>query len=332
MTLAGAESNGQEAARVEAMKQQIREVLSEREFRESLTPSMMLAGYDKGFYLKSSDDDFLLRIGARLQVRWTHTDVQSRNRYLTPNWEKDDSTGFDFQRMRLMFRGHVYTPDLTYNITLRAEAPQRYDTRVRDAYINYRFCDAVQFQAGYFKMAATQQRVTSDGQLQFPDRSMVNAALEMNRGIGVRFWGQLFEKRVEYYVDVMNSTNGTGRTITNDPAELDSNPALAFRVVWHALGEKPGSDLKAEPDLEFHESPALDFAFHYVFDENDGDAASIDLPLPLPRRPLGVGRIRPDQHPGHADSPVRTGLGVQVHGLLGPRRVHLPHSRCTPRE
>ena len=52
--LAGAQDPDQDAARVEAMKQQIREVLSEQEFRENLMPSMMQAGYDKGFFIKSS--------------------------------------------------------------------------------------------------------------------------------------------------------------------------------------------------------------------------------------------------------------------------------------
>nr|HPM23966.1 hypothetical protein [Phycisphaerae bacterium] len=56
--VAAAQQADMDAARVEQMKQQIREVLSEQEFRESLMPSTVQAGYDKGFFIKSSDEKF----------------------------------------------------------------------------------------------------------------------------------------------------------------------------------------------------------------------------------------------------------------------------------
>jgi phosphate-selective porin OprO/OprP len=288
--LVAARQQDQDVSRTEAMKQQIREVLSEQEFRESLMPSMMQAGYDDGFFIKSSDEKFLMKINGQMQFRWTHYDVQSRNRYLQPRLEKDDSTGFDIQRLRLKFSGHVFFPELTYVIHFRSEAPDGYDTRLRDAYVNYKFTDALQFQAGYFKTAAVQQRLTSSADLQFVDRSMVHAVFDLSRNIGVRFWGKLFEKRVEWFFDVTNSFNGAGnRTITNDPAELDGNPGLAFRALWHALGDNPGKDLQVESDIEFHESPALDFAFHYAFNDDQGDASTTEIPFPVPRRTNGVG-------------------------------------------
>jgi phosphate-selective porin OprO/OprP len=288
--LAAAQGQTQDAARVEVLKQQIREVLSEQEFRESLMPSMMQAGYDKGFYIQSSDDNFLIKINGQMQFRWTHYNVQSRNRYLQPRLRKHDSTGFDLQRLRLNFSGHVFSPELTYVIYFRSEAPDGYDTRLRDAYVNYKFSDAFQFQVGYFKTAALQQRLTSSADLQFVDRSMVHAVFDLSRNVGVRFWGKLFEKRLEWFFDVTNSFNGAGnRTITNDPPELDGDPGLAFRLVWHALGDDPGKDLKVESDIEFHDSPALDFAFHYAFNDDQGDAETTEIPFPIPRRRAGVG-------------------------------------------
>lgn len=193
-------------------------------------------------------------------------------------------------RLRLKLSGHAGTPDLTYCLQLRTGGGTSYDTRLRDAYLNYRFADGFQFRVGYFKIAATQQRLTSSADLQFVDRSMTDTVFELSHGVGVRFWGRLFGKRLEYYFDVVNSFNGAGnRPITSDPAELDGNPGLAFRIVWHALGNHPGKDLKLESDLEFHESPVLDFAFHYAFNDDQGDRRTTEVPLPLPRRAKGVG-------------------------------------------
>src|ERR1051325_5869414 len=55
-------ADGVKPDRTEAIKQQIREVLSEREFRESLMPAVTTAGYKDGFYIHSSDDLFSMKI------------------------------------------------------------------------------------------------------------------------------------------------------------------------------------------------------------------------------------------------------------------------------
>lgn len=288
--VAAARQDDDSAARVEALRQQIREVLSEEEFRESLMPGTMQAGYEKGFYIRSSDERFFMRINGRMQFRWTYYAAGHSNRYLSPGEQRDDRTGFDIQRLRLGFRGHLYTPDLTYRVEFRSEASSGYDTRLRDAYLNYRFSDAFQFQAGYFKLAATRQRLLSTGCLQFVDRSLAATVFDLSRGIGVRFWGRLFDKRLDYFFDVANSLNGdANRTITNDPAELDGNPALLFRTVWHALGERPGQHFNTEYDLDFLESPALDLAFHYAFNDDQGDNRTTEIPFPIPRQTSGVG-------------------------------------------
>ena len=292
--LASASSQDEDAARVEAMKQQIREVLSEQEFRESLMPSMMQAGYDKGFFIKSSDENFLMKFNGRMMFRWTHYASQSSNRYLTPRRQRNDRTGFDIQELRLVFSGHAYTPDLTYHFQMRADtngagfAPHY-------AWVDYRFNDAFHVKAGLFQLASLRQSMNSSAALQFCHRSMVNNVFTFDRGVGVRFWGRLFDKRLDWYVDVVNAFNGVGnRTITNDQAtptgtNMDSNPGLIFHAVWHALGEKPGVDLKSEGDLEKLTYPALDIGFHYAFNEDEGDTATTRIPFPISRRPLGVG-------------------------------------------
>jgi len=284
-----ASAQEQELQRVEAMKQQIREVLSEQEFRESLMPSLLQAGYDKGFYIRSSDDKFLMKIGGLMQFRWTHYGTSRTNRYLRPGLQRDDRTGFDFQRLRINFKGHVFDPDLTYFVEFRTDAANSYDAILSWAYIDYKFADELHFRAGKFKSASTRANTTAHSQLQFISRPMVDAVFGLGFNLGVRFWGQLFDKRLDWYLDVTNSFSegenfGGGRTISNDPAELDSNPALAFRLVWHALGDDPGKDFVSQSDIEFHDSPALDLGFHYAFNDDQGDLRTTRIPFPVPRR------------------------------------------------
>ena len=289
--VSAASAQDDDAARADAVRQQIREILGEQEFRESLMPSMLQAGYDKGFFIRSSDDNFKLKINGYMQFRWTHYDTKARNHYLMPRFERNDRTGFDIQRMRLILQGHAFTPDLYYHIQLNSDSARGYNTSIHWAFMNYRFSDEFQVRWGIFKAASTRSQLMAEWGFQFPDRPMMEAVFGNTNSVGVRFWGHLFDKKLTYMFDVLNSLNTTAnRTITTDPPEMDNNPALLFRVVWHALGD----DLKEwvfEGDVNRNESPLLDIGFHYAFNEDEGDTRTVILPFPR-QTPLpgGFGR------------------------------------------
>ena len=293
--LAAAEQSDENAARTEALKQQIREVLSETEFRESLMPSTLQAGYDGGFFIKSSDEKFRMNINGLMQIRWTYYAAQKRNHYLTPRLPRDDRSGLDVTRMRLRFSGNVYDPNLTYAVELEQDANDGYNTILGEGWANYRFVDEFQIKAGYFRPGTTRMQMMDNANMQLIDRSMVDAVFGAGYAVGVRFWGVACNKRVEYSLDVLNSiaegeSTAVGRVITTDGGrELDNNPALAFRTVWHALSEDPGNDFLEDSDLQNHAAPALDLGFHYLFNEDDYDVFTTRVPFPLPRRALGQG-------------------------------------------
>lgn len=281
--IAIAASQDTDAARTAAMREQIRSILNEREFRESMMPSTITAGYDDGFYIKSSDDQFSMKVNGLFQFRWTYYNTQTRNRYLLPRRDRDDRTGFDIQRLRVILSGNLYGQDLTYLVDLRSDAPDGYDFVTRYAYVNYHVADEFQIQAGMFQLAGTRSALHDNGGFQLPDRGLFDAVYSAGEGVGVRFWGQLFEKRLDYMLDIANSLNGDrNRTITPDPAELDNNPAIVFRTVWHILGD----DLKTwqyEGDVDHHESPHWDLGFNYVFNEDKYDFNTTRIPYPSVR-------------------------------------------------
>jgi len=280
-------------ARVEQMKQQIREVLSEKEFRESLMPSTVQAGYDKGFFIKSSDDKFSLKVQGVFQFRWTHYATRTENRYLAPGFHRHDKTGFDWARNRIRFLGNVYDKDLTYFLELDSSSANGLDTALLYSYLNYRFRDEFQMRFGTFRLASTRADFGSTADMQFPDYPYMNAVFGMVRGTGVRVWGKLFEKKLDYYLDIVNSVvRADNQTITTDEDLYtnghDNSPAVVFRTVWHALtGEcqnppdDPANHFVSAADMEYHTSPAVDLGFHYVFNDDEYDGT---MRIPFPRK------------------------------------------------
>ncbi len=210
-------------------------------------------------------------------------------------------------RLRLRFSGNVYDSNLTYAVELEQDSPDAYNTILSEAWVNYRFMDEIQFKAGYFRPATTRMQMMDNGGMQFADRPMVDATFGAGYAMGARLWGAAFKKRVEYYLDVLNAiadgeVGATGRVITNDEdRELDNNPALAFRAIWHLLSEDPGNDFLEEADLQRHGSPALDLGFHYLFNDDDYDLATTRVPFPWGR------------HVGPGGFALTNSNGLQIH-------------------
>ncbi len=290
--MASAAQAGTDAARVEQMKQQIREVLSEQEFRESLMPSTLQAGYDGGFFIKSSDDKFKIKFNGLVQFRWTHYATRKNNQYLVPGFRRSDRTGFDVNRFRFIVGGHAYSEDLTYSMTFDSSESVGYNTRLLYGWVNYRIMDELQIKAGIFRLASTRADFGSTSAMQFVEYPMMNAVFGLGRGLGVRLWGKLLEGKGYYWFDVTNRWNGTGQTITNDEnlyaAGHDNIPAITFRTVWNIL---EGECVHPEDSGEFFEpcdfavftSPALNVGFHAAWTEDEHDG---QLRIPFPRRTL----------------------------------------------
>jgi uncharacterized coiled-coil protein SlyX len=269
-------------ARIEVLRQQIREVLSDEEFREELTASMLQSGYDDGFFIRSSDEKFRITLNGFMQFRWTYYATRATNRDTLPGQRRSDRAGFDLQRLRLIFSGNAYSPDLTYYLHLYSDASNSYDTGLLWGYVNYRFSDEFQVMAGLMPLPSTRAYFLDERGYQFVDLPMVDTVFGLGDGVGVMLWGQLFSQRLDYYFAVSNEINGpAGPVITPDEDRvLDNNPAITFRTVWHAVGKDSTGGLY-EGDLEHLAEPVLDLGFHYGFEEDDGEDA---LDIPYPRR------------------------------------------------
>lgn len=77
------------------------------------------AGYDldafNGFYIRSADEKFSLRVGAFTQIRW------NLNYRLPPSGEEALTSGFDVNRTRFFFEGN-YTPQFDYHFQFNIDS------------------------------------------------------------------------------------------------------------------------------------------------------------------------------------------------------------------
>ncbi len=271
-------------ARVEEIKKVVREVIADADFRESLYPDVMQVGYDEGFYIKSSDEKFLLNISGTMAVRWTGTNRQTDNPRLQGRNKQDDINGFEIERLFLTFAGHIHTDKLTYQVTVMGDTDIDHSWTTYYALINYEVAPEFQVMAGLMDIPQGRQFLTWDSNLQFVDRSMVEETFALAQSIGVMAHGTL-AKRLSYMVGAFN---GLANTDSPSQEELDTNFAYAARLVGHILGEGIGE----ETDLAYSKDPLLDVAASFYYNDDNGDESGPGLLYSIPdgiRRGRGIG-------------------------------------------
>ena len=161
---------------------------------EPVTEAPILAGWDKkdGFFIRSSDNNFLLKIGGRLQLRYTYKGRDQRGEApSTPEESGVDDSFFEIERARISFSGHVLSPNLTYNYTLDGDTDGAGVLDTFYAFVQYAASKSwwdnnlMTIGAGIWKPHFLRQEATSSGAQQFVDRSLANEFFNVSRNLGV---------------------------------------------------------------------------------------------------------------------------------------------------
>ena len=281
--LAVRQAGGVEQMRVEEIKRVVQELFRDPSFRDQLP---LNAGYDGGFFIRSGQD-FMLRINGMMQARYVFDCISNdknrdHNSTLYGTDVGNDRSGMEFNRLRLAFSGYAWDPNFTYRIELKADDSDA--VSIYYAWMNYRFAEAASLRVGLYKLPFGRQETTSDQRLLLADRSMSNEVFTVGRAMGVMLYGGLFDRRLDYYASISNGFKTNLTPIDNPDAsnQLDTNPALTARTVYHAMYDQLGKDFEGEPDLEYHKKPALDFGASFAWNPNRGDATSTSLPFSIP--------------------------------------------------
>jgi phosphate-selective porin OprO/OprP len=158
-----------------------------------------------GFTIRSKDGNFVLHIGADLQVD---------NRTYYGSGSSADTDSIVLRRVRPTLYGTVYKyvdyfirPDFGLGTTA-----------IYDAYIQLNYLSWAQVRAGKFKPPIGMERLQSDDDTNFVERGLPTL-LVPQRDIGYQIGADLFHRRVSYQVGVFNgvpdSSIGTDTAVSN---------------------------------------------------------------------------------------------------------------------
>ncbi|MBT1697662.1 porin [Fulvivirgaceae bacterium PWU4] len=227
------------------------------------SPVHFFAKKQKGVGLVTADSTFSLQFQFRIQNRAAYVSA-SENDLAAESFE------FRVRRLRLKFEGFAYHPKLTYYFQLSVSrgdmdwrnldnsAANSSPNIVRDAMIFYSPTKKLKLGFGQTKLPGNRQRVISSGDQQFADRSIVNAAFNIDRDFG--FFAHYTEN---FFVLRGAITSGEGRN------SLNSNKGLAYtgRIELLPLGKFTGNNDYQEGDLEREPKPKISIAYtHSVND------------------------------------------------------------------
>jgi len=240
--------------RSEQIKGLVQEVISDARARGQFQDSGLLAGYNKGFFLKSADDNFLLKIGGRIQVRYTYAFHDKKSNAVDATATPSNDTGvsgFSIRRALINFSGNVLSKDLTYKI--EGEFGNGNDSGaflLNEAWIGYRFSDMLKFRAGAYDAPFSRTNLNSNGSLAFAERPEVMTPFEPAKTIGASVYGDFITDIWSYDVEVCNGGDGSQRTKAAAGYETgngDNRMGFYARTVYAGAGTL--KDFADEPDL-----------------------------------------------------------------------------------
>lgn len=215
----------------------------------------------KGIQYTGDDSTFYINFRFRMQSRLKYTSASG-------NDFSAESLEARIRRLRLRMDGYIYNPKFSYSIQLGfTRGDQDYDDTdvpnlVRDAVVFYNFTDNFYVAFGLNKLPGNRQRVNSSGELQFAERSLVNATFNIDRDFGFKAYYSPKIGSVPFHFKGAITT-GEGRVAN----ATDDGLAYTGRAEFLPLGAFTNEGDYYEGDLEYEETPKLSIGGGYSFND-----------------------------------------------------------------
>lgn len=170
---------------------------------------------EKGFAFSSGDGNFGLQLKGVLQV-------DSRS-FFEDSISGND--GFLLRRARPILQGTLFRD---FEFLFIPDFGGGGSPQIFDAYLNYRYSPALQFQAGKFKVPVGLEQLQADRDILFNERALPTD-LVPNRDLGFELHGDLFEGVVSYAAGIFN---GIGDARNSNNADFEDSKAFAGRLFF----------------------------------------------------------------------------------------------------
>jgi phosphate-selective porin OprO/OprP len=167
-----------------------------------VTDTKAAAGWDDGFFLRSTNGNFLLRITGQVQADYrAYLDAADRT----------DIDQFILRRARFGLEATLFK---YYEFRFLPDFGQA-QTRIQDGYVNVHYWDEFQVETGKFKQPFSYEQLIQDRFTPLMERSLIDQLVPA-RDVGVMAHGQkLLGDRIDWGVSVFNGENN-GDGDTND--------------------------------------------------------------------------------------------------------------------
>jgi hypothetical protein len=214
------------------------------------------------------DSSFTMKIGARIQILGTYA------------WELDDGEFINpfsnmlIRRARIKFDGFAYSPKLVYKIELGLSNRDMSGTSIytrnspriiMDAVMKWNFHGNFVFWFGQTKLPGNRERVISSADLQFVDRSILNAEFNIDRDIGVQLRHHIKFSDAFVMREILAISQGEGRNVTQGN---QGGFQYTGRLEFLPFGTFPGKEDYKGSDLMRIQTPKLSVGVSYDFNNN----------------------------------------------------------------
>jgi phosphate-selective porin OprO and OprP len=249
-------------------------------FSQENSPLKVITKAEKGIEVVQKDSLFSVRFQFRMQNRASYMSV-SGNDYTPESFE------MRVRRLRMAMRGFIYNPKWTYYIQLSFSrgdmdwedpAASKHNTSpniVRDAMVFYAPFKSLKLGFGQTKLPGNRQRVTSSGNLQFAERSIVNATYTIDRDFGFfATWDK------EYFRLKGAITSGEGRNSNKSDKGLNYTARMEFLPFGKFTGDNEDweGDLLREPKIKMVVAVGYNYNVHAL---RQGGTIGNDLLAPV---------------------------------------------------
>lgn len=190
-----------------------------------------VVGYNGGFFIKSRDGKFFLKINGRLQPKYSFDvaeDVENRHT-------------FTIRRAYLFFSGNAYSPKLGYLFVVNPAA----STALIGFDLFYKFNPAFNVHFWNDYLYITSGYTLSSGKLQFVSKSIADGRYHFGSALGIAADGQI--KKFKYMIGVYN---GIDMDLTTN---VNNEMAYSLRIDYDLFNTVPYGG----GDAAFTEKPGM---------------------------------------------------------------------------